>query len=371
MGRPKFQGSNTVVTLGERLFLKGYRQLRAGVNPEFEVGRFLTEVAHFAHCVPVVGGMEYVAADGTPTSLVLLQGQVANQGDGWSYTIDYLERFFETQLAVAEEAAADIHGVYLSLVHTLGTRTAELHKALALSSGDPAFDPEPLAAGDLASWQQRVQDDALATLALLEQRQTEFPAPARANARLLLKEQQRLLAQIAACAVPAGPCLKTRYHGDYHLGQVLVSNNDFIIIDFEGEPARPLSERRMKHSSLRDVAGMLRSFDYARWSALLQGNYSDTDRARLAPLAHGWVREVRATFLRAYDESAGASGLFGAFAEVQGLIELFELEKALYELRYEISNRPGWINVPLQGVLALCGLAAESEAETGMDSKGD
>ena len=371
MGRPKFQGSNTVVTLGESLFLKGYRQLRAGVNPEFEVGRFLTEVAHFAHCVPVVGGVEYIAADGTPTSLVLLQGQVANQGDGWSYTIDYLDRFFEAQLAVAAEPSADIHGAYLSLIHTLGTRTAELHKALALSSGDPAFDPEPLAAGDLGRWQQRVHDDALATLALLEQRQTEFPAPARANALTLLKEQQRLLARIAACAIPAGPCLKTRYHGDYHLGQVLVSNNDFIIIDFEGEPARPLSERRMKHSSLRDVAGMLRSFDYARWSALLQGTYSDADRARLAPLAHGWVREVREIFLRAYDESTGDSGLFGAFAEVQGLIELFELEKALYELRYEISNRPGWINVPLQGVLTLCGLAAASGAGQGMDSKGD
>ncbi|PKN13324.1 MAG: maltose alpha-D-glucosyltransferase [Deltaproteobacteria bacterium HGW-Deltaproteobacteria-4] len=371
IGRPKFQGSNTVVTLGESLFLKGYRQLRAGVNPEFEVGRFLTEVARFANCVPVVGGMEYIAADGTPTSLVLLQGQVANQGDGWSYTIDYLDRFFEEQLAVAEDPPLDIHGAYLSLVHTLGTRTAELHKALSLQTGDPAFDPEPLASGDLARWQQRVQDEALATLVLLEQRQTEFPAPARANALKLLKEQQRLLARIAACAIPAGPCLKTRYHGDYHLGQVLVSSNDFIIIDFEGEPARPLSERRMKHSSLRDVAGMLRSFDYARWSALLQGTYSDADQARLAPLARGWVREVREIFLRAYDESTCDSGLFGDFAEVQGLIALFELEKALYELRYEISNRPGWIDVPLQGVLTLCGLSAESGAVKGMDSKGD
>ena len=371
MGRPKFQGSNTVVTLGESLFLKGYRQLRAGVNPEFEVGRFLTEVAHFAHCVPVWGEVEYIAADGTPTSLVLLQGQVANQGDGWSYTIDYLDRFFEAQLAVVDEPPADVHGAYLSLVHTLGTRTAELHKALALSSGDPAFDPEPLAPGDLVGWKERVHDDALATLALLEQRQTDFPAPARVNALTLLTEQQQLLARIAACAIPAGPSLKTRYHGDYHLGQVLVNNNDFIIIDFEGEPARPLPERRIKHSPLRDVAGMLRSFDYARWSAVLQGAYSDADRARLAPLAHGWVREVREIFLRAYDERTRASGLFEAFAEVQGLIELFELEKALYELRYEINNRPGWINVPLQGVLTLCGLAAESGAEKGMDSKGD
>jgi maltose alpha-D-glucosyltransferase/alpha-amylase len=138
---------------------------------------------------------------------------------------------------------------------------------------------------------------------------------------------------------------------------VLVSSNDFIIIDFEGEPARPLAQRRMKHSPLRDVAGMLRSFDYARWSAVLRDTYADADRARVAPLAQGWVREARETFLRAYDEGTRGSGLFASFGEVQGLIALFELEKALYELRYELGNRPAWINVPLQGVLALCGIA--------------
>jgi maltose alpha-D-glucosyltransferase / alpha-amylase len=154
--------------------------------------------------------------------------------------------------------------------------------------------------------------------------------------------------------MPAGTALKARYHGDYHLGQVLVSSNDFVIIDFEGEPARPLAERRAKHSPLRDVAGMLRSFDYARWSAVLRDTYTDADRAKLAPLAQGWARETRETFQHAYDESARGSGLYGSFADVQSLIELFELEKALYELRYEINNRPAWINVPLEGVLALC-----------------
>ena len=355
--RPKFQSSNTVVMLGERLFLKGYRRVRDGINPEFEVGRYLTEVAHFANCVPLAGAVEYVAADGTPTSLALLQGHVANQGDGWSQTLDYLERTFESLLATAAEPPADIHGAYLSLVQTLGTRTAELHKALALRTGDAAFDPEPLEPGDLAAWKRRVHEDALATIALLEQNRSQLAAAALDNASLLLEERQRLLARIEACSMPAGACLKTRYHGDYHLGQVLVSNNDFIIIDFEGEPARPLAERRAKHSSLRDVAGMLRSFDYARWSAVLRDTYTEADQARLAPLAQGWAREARETFLRAYDESARDSGLYASFAEVQGLIDLFELEKALYELRYEIGNRPTWINVPLQGVLALCGLA--------------
>lgn len=371
LGRPKFQGSNSVVTLDERLFLKGYRHLRSGVNPEFEVGRFLTDVAHFANCVPVAGAMEYIAADGTTTCLALLQGYVENQGDGWSYTLDYLERYFESQNPVEVDAPADVHGAYLSLVHTLGLRTAELHKALALRTGDPAFDPEPLAPGDLADWKQRVHDDAHTTLALLEQRQDQFPAPVRLNARTLLEQRQRLFERIEACGMPAGPCIKTRYHGDYHLGQVLVSNNDFIIIDFEGEPARSMAERRTKHSSLRDVAGMLRSFDYACWSAVLRDNYTDADRARLIPLAHVWARETREEFLRAYEEATAASGLYGAFAEVQGLIKLFELEKALYEMRYEIGNRPGWINVPLQGVLALCGLSPDAGAGDATHSKGD
>lgn len=371
LGRPKFQGSNSVVTLGDRLFLKGYRHLRSGVNPEFEVGRFLTDVAHFANCVPVAGAMEYIAADGTSTCLALLQGYVENQGDGWSYTLDYLERYFESQNPVEVDAPVDVHGAYLSLVHTLGIRTAELHKALALRTGDPAFDPEPLAPGDLADWKQRVHDDAHTTLALLEQRQDQFPAPVRLNARTLLEQRQRLFERIDACGMPAGPCLKTRYHGDYHLGQVLVSNNDFIIIDFEGEPARSMAERRAKHSSLRDVAGMLRSFDYACWSAILCDNYTDADRARLIPLAHVWARETREMFLHAYEEATSASGLYGTFAEVQGLIKLFELEKALYEMRYEIGNRPGWINVPLQGVLALCGLSPDAGAGDATHSKGD
>ncbi len=358
--RPKFQGSNTAVMLGERLFLKGYRHVRAGVNPEFELGRFLTEVAHFANCVPVAGAIEYVAADGAPTSLALLQGYVANQGDGWSYTLDYLERTCESRLAAAAEPPADVHGAYLSLAHTLGARTAELHRALALRSGDAAFDPEPLTAADLAGWKQRVHDDALVTLTLLEQHLVQFPAPALANARALLDRRQRLIERIEACGLPPGGCLKTRCHGDYHLGQVLVSSNDFIIIDFEGEPARPLAERRAKHSSLRDVAGMLRSFDYARRSAMLRDTYTDADRAKLAPLVRAWARETRATFLRAYDEAARGSGLYAAFVEVQGLIGLFELEKALYELRYEVNNRPAWIDVPLQGVLDLCEIAQDA-----------
>ncbi|MDD2366814.1 MAG: maltose alpha-D-glucosyltransferase [Desulfuromonadaceae bacterium] len=359
MGRPKFQGSNTVVTLGEKLFLKGYRNIRTGINPEFEVGRFLTEVANFDKCVPVAGVMEYIASDGVPMSLALLQGHVANQGDGWSNTMDYLERFIESRLAAPVETPADVHGAYMSLVSTLALRTAELHKAFSIRSGDPAFDPEEMSSDDLISWKRSVQNDLNGTLALLDQHKEHFSEQVKRDTDSLLKQKNILTDFVEKCAMPAGLCLKTRYHGDYHLGQVLVSNNDFYIIDFEGEPARPLAERRAKHSALRDVAGMLRSFDYARWSAVLNESYTDPERIKLMPLLKDWEREACNLFIYSYGESAVANGLYEDFEQVNGLIRLFELEKALYELRYEIGNRPAWINVPMNGILALCGVSTD------------
>jgi maltose alpha-D-glucosyltransferase/alpha-amylase len=158
---------------------------------------------------------------------------------------------------------------------------------------------------------------------------------------------------VEGAALPRGPMLKTRHHGDYHLGQVLLHENDFVIIDFEGEPERPVAERRAKHSPLRDVAGMLRSFDYAQWSALRGAAKSGDDYARLLPLAASWQLEARRAFLSAYATGVTDCGLFASFEDAAGLLRLFELEKALYELRYEINNRPDWIHVPLAGIRAL------------------
>jgi maltose alpha-D-glucosyltransferase/alpha-amylase len=356
VGRPQVQSSNTVVTLGQRLFLKGYRRIRAGVNPELEVGRYLTEVANFPNCARVAGALEYVGKDGTQMTLALLQGYVSNQGDGWNYTVAYLERFFESHRAAADTVAEDAHGAYLSLVRTLGKRTAELHLAFAFKSGDPAFDPEPVTPEDLAEFRRAVHEETAATLKFLERQMGQLVLTSRQQAQMLLDGQKRLFARIDECAMPSRYTLKTRYHGDYHLAQVLVASNDFIIIDFEGEPARPLAERTRKYSPLRDVAGMLRSFNYARWTALRRVMHAPEDGARLAPLAATWEPQVRSAFLEAYDEAARGSGLYASFEEIQGLIQLFELEKALYELRYEINNRPGWARIPLEGILALAGL---------------
>src|SRR5688572_2968342 len=339
------QSTNTSVQLGDRLFLKCYRRLRSGANPEFEIGRFLTEVAHFPHCVPLAGAIEYLPKQGEPATIALLQGYVANQGDGWSYTLAYLERALETPLAKGVDPKS-VHGAYLALVQTLATRTAELHRAFAMRSGDPAFEPEPLAVQDADAWKAKVRQEADHTLSLLQKNESAQP---------LLARRAALFAQIDACAAPKGAGLKTRHHGDYHLGQVLIANNAFVIIDFEGEPSRPLAEARRKHSPLRDVAGMLRSFSYAKWSARERYISGLTGgQAGVAPdknaMLDVWEAEVRRAFLAAYADVAGIS-----FDDFGGLLRLFEIEKALYELRYEINNRPTWVHVPVAGLLGMLG----------------
>jgi maltose alpha-D-glucosyltransferase/alpha-amylase len=324
VGRLQAQSTNTSVTLSERLFLKCYRNLRAGVNPELEVGRFLTEVAEFRNCVPVAGAVEYLLPEQEPTTLALLQAFVPNQGDGWSYTLEYLQRYMETQRGTPQAG----HEAYMVLIQTLATRTAELHRALATPTRDSAFVPEPLTSADVESWKTRVREEAEQTLSQVKSKE-------------LLSRQGELVALIDSCAAPGRRALRIRHHGDYHLGQVLLANNDWYIIDFEGEPSRPLAESRRKASPLRDVAGMLRSFSYAKWSVAKGGELDD------------WEREARRSFLSAYAAATQGSGLFESFDDVAGLMKLFELEKVLYELRYELGNRPDWVQVPLSGLLGM------------------
>src|SRR6185436_18766567 len=330
LGAQHAQSTNTSVVLGERLFLKAYRRLRPGLHPELEVGRYLTDVAKFKHCVPLAGFVEYF--DGKePATLALLQAYVPNQGDAWSTTLGYLERFAESK------RAEDGHGGFIALMQTLATRTAELHRAFAAATGDPAFAPEPLTAEDVEAWRARVRQEASQTISLVEKIKPLGP---------------QIVAFIDACPAPKKRSLRTRHHGDYHLGQVLVSNNDFLIIDFEGEPSRPLAEARRKHSPLRDVAGMLRSFSYARGSTAMRERPAPAD-ASLAPALQAWEAQTREAFIRAYAEATAGSGLYESFDDVRGLLRLAEMEKVLYELRYEVNNRPNWLHIPLQGLTAL------------------
>jgi maltose alpha-D-glucosyltransferase/alpha-amylase len=247
----------------------------------------------------------------------------------------------------------DVHGAYLALVQTLGVRTAELHVALARSTGNAAFDPEPLGADDLAALRQRALAEAQESFTLLQARVDQLADAERDEARALVLQLERVQTRIAALAAEGGGGVKIRYHGDYHLGQVLVTRNDFVIIDFEGEPARSFEERRAKGSALRDVAGMLRSFDYARWSALRRVAHGSDELDKLTPHAQAWEQQARAAFLTGYQRGVRATSLAVALEPGSGLLGLFELEKALYELRYELGNRPDWVSVPLQGIKAL------------------
>ncbi|MHB1567424.1 MAG: maltose alpha-D-glucosyltransferase [Acidiferrobacter sp.] len=350
--QPNPLSSNTTVGIGDKLFLKCYRRLQPGINPEREIGQYLTDVAHFAHVVPILATMEYIGADGGETTLAILQKYVENQGDGWTYTVNYLEKFLDLAPTMASATGDAVHGTYAELMRMLGCRTGELHTSLALRTGNDAFDPEVIAPDDVSQWLQRMQADINETLTLLAGVVSQLPAPARDLAGTLLSQRTRVGDLLVERMPKDIAGLKTRYHGDYHLGQVLLAQNDFVIIDFEGEPARSFSERRQKHTPLRDVAGMLRSFNYAAYTAL-------THVVLEPPLAYGdqgslmreWEAIASSAFLSAYAQATAEAGLWASWDQAQSWLQLLTLEKALYELRYEINNRPTWIHVPLRGLL--------------------
>jgi maltose alpha-D-glucosyltransferase / alpha-amylase len=344
--------SNTCVILGETFFLKAYRRLRTGIAPEIEMSRYLTE-AGFPHSPALVGLVTLDRGSG-PVALISLFEFVRNQGDVWAYTINHLERF----AAIASDPGqrADAHRLYLSQVRTIGRRIGELHAALARPSGDPAFSPEPVDAIDLVSWSQELWQEADATFSLLRERATTLPEPLRPRIEQAIASRGAIGQLLGSLADrPLKDITKTRFHGDLHLGQILLSDDDFVITDFEGEPGRPLEQRRRKHLVTRDVAGMLRSFDYARAVALERIR---TSRPDLEEVIGGALREwselSTAAFLDGYDAGIGTASNWPRDAETRStLVRILQIEKALYELRYELTTRPGWVHVPLDGLLAL------------------
>jgi maltose alpha-D-glucosyltransferase / alpha-amylase len=309
-----------------------------------------------------------VGPDGETTTLALLQGFVENQGDGWSFVLNYLDRYLEERLvtswsleeedgeAVREEAGAE-DAFFATLLHTLGLRTGELHAAFAAPADDEAFAPEPAPPEEVTGWAEAVLDDLKRAFDLLRRRRSKVPEEARPEVERLLGLRREVSRRVRAVSRGGFGVVKTRHHGDYHLGQVLVVGNDFQIIDFEGEPARPLAERRKKHSPLRDVAGMLRSFNYAAHSAIMNlGSERAEQLESLEPYVRQWEERARASFLAGYAEGASSSDSYPEDAgHARELIELFTLEKALYEIRYELENRPDWVGIPVRGILDLLG----------------
>ncbi|WP_300320490.1 maltose alpha-D-glucosyltransferase [Accumulibacter sp.] len=350
---PSLEQSNTAVYFGDKLFLKGYRRLQAGTNPEVEVGRFLTDSSPFQQIAPVVGSVEIRRGDGQTMTLALLQGYTQNQGDSWNFTLDYLERFLSEVAVQADDLDGNPHDYFLTLIELLGRRTGEMHQAFAVSTGNPAFEREPISEQDLANWSNALKAEAVATLDELERRREDFPDDVREGCDRLSTLRPVLLNRISQEALAGISAAKTRYHGDYHLGQVLRVDSDFVIIDFEGEPARSMDERRQKHSPLRDVAGMLRSFSYAAAVATNRMTSEDAaDRHRAGPLVEVWEEQVRDAFMSGYRKAVqGCPAWPEEAGAAERLIEFFVIEKALYELRYEMGNRPDWVAVPLFSLL--------------------
>ncbi len=370
--------SNTSVIYGDRLILKLFRRPGEGVNPDLEIGRFLSERARFPHVPQVVGALEYRRRRGPPRTLGILQQLVPNEGDAWHQTLHDLGRYYEqlqsrhhedleaprvrlTALpGPAPDLAHELIGVTLQHAELLGRRTAELHLALASDHDDPAFAPEAFTAHYQRGLYQSVRNQAKIAIGRLRRAAKTLPEGAAADAAAVVDHEAALLARAAAVKDGRIRALRIRGHGDYHLGQVLWTGRDFVIIDFEGEPARSLSERRLKRSPLRDVAGMLRSYDYAAWAGLFdhasryQVRPGTEAMVRLVEGARFWNGWTAAAFLGSYLEVADAGSLLpegrGA-SEV--LLEALLLEKAAYEVGYELDNRPDWVGIPLRGILDL------------------
>ncbi len=350
------EASNSAAILGGRLFLKAYRRLRRGVSVEVEMGKFLTEVSPCAHVAPLAGTLDYERPDGTTMTVAILQGYMQNQGDLWQFTLALLHRLCDAYGDRIEDWDGDIAQLsYAELMDTFGRRVAELHCALAQSAGVPAFDPEPISQRDIGDWREQIQAEAAETLRALAEQHERLPAPALPLAERLLAQPEALGAITAVSLSATGELHKIRCHGDLHLGQVLVTANDVVIIDFEGEPARPLEERRAKQCALLDVAGVIRSFDYAvETASQMAPREHPADPGLLSRPLERWRAAMTERFLAAYRQVAeGAPFVPTDAAQADALLRLFTVKKALYEIRYELSNRPDWVAIPIAAVLDL------------------
>ncbi len=373
----RLEQSNSAVLFGDRYLLKLYRKLEEGENPDVEIGLYLTEKRAFPHSPPVAGHLRWVPAAGAPITLGVVHGYVTNQGDAWRYTLDAQGRFLEQVLARTGEpprgaAAAtsllglsaletpawmsETAGEYVGAARLLGRRTAEMHLALAAAPDLPDFAPEPFTDFYQRSIYHAMLSLAGRNLGLLRQHQKSLPTELHAAAAEVLRREAEIRKAFLPVRDRALAASRIRCHGDYHLGQVLHTGDDFKIIDYEGEPARGLAERRIKRCPLRDVAGMVRSFHYASQAAFhgMVPGVRPEDAAPLRPWLREWYRWVTGAFLSSYLEAVGAAPLLPKNPEERGiLLEAFVLEKALYELGYELNNRPAWVGIPLRGILDL------------------
>ena len=346
--------SNTSLIVGKKIMLKIYRRVAYGENPEIVTSSFLTETAGFENTPAYLGKAELTSADGKILGVGILQAFVANDGDGWGYTMKYLQSVF----AKVKSGEAVDHADYLKTAALLGRRTAEMHKAFAKGT-DKVFAPAPVSPADLTDWTAQVVAQADRTIAVAKANVAPLTGDMRRKVETLIARRDAIVERIKALVPANVKCMKTRFHGDYHLGQVVVANGDFFLLDFEGEPLRPIAERQIKHCVLKDVAGMVRSFDYAAFGSVLMF-VDEADRPQMLPVAAEWQKQATEAFLNGYFQNmAGCASLPDNAEDTQKLLDLFVLEKALYEVIYEVANRPDWLAIPMNGLSRLIDLDGE------------
>jgi maltose alpha-D-glucosyltransferase/alpha-amylase len=387
--RPRVHGgqqSNSSATFDETLILKLFRRVTAGVNPEVEIGRHLTDQASVPQVPRMAAALEYRGPQNERVTIAVGHEYVRHQQDAWTHALDELGRYFERveaefaagpaqqaellheleepqQIAAAAWSrpsvlAQNLVGDYLEQAELLGQRTAELHIALCQPTSDAAFTPEPFTRLYQRSLYQGLRTHVRTTLAKLLAHAPKLDPPARELAAEVVAAENAILQWFARLSTELIDAQRLRCHGDFHLGQVLFTGKDFLIIDFEGEPERPISERRIKTTPLRDVAGMLRSLHYVAHAAL-EGQAPGLAAPRATgqqyeQWANYWYRAASAAFLRGYLHTARPAGFLPHNEDhLTVLLNAYLMDKALYELKYEMNNRPGWLVIPLQGVLDL------------------
>jgi maltose alpha-D-glucosyltransferase/alpha-amylase len=374
---------NTSLFFGDQLVLKLFRQLHTGKNPDQEILEFLTERA-FAHAPRMAGALELATQAGDGFTLAIANGFVANVRDGWDFMLEALSRYYDRASAIMTEGHAvpvypyavtevlrleipesveDTVGTALDVTRLLGERTADLHLALSSAPEDPRFVPEPFTPHYLRGLFQSMRNDTVRSLKALANRLPDLPPEAAALARRVIDREPEIMRRYRILHERGVPGRRIRCHGDLNLGQVLFTGKDFVFLDFEGDPGAPTSERAIKHSALRDVAGMMRSFQYVAWEGLYQqvrcGALEADCLPRYEPWARLWYRASALAYLRAYlDRMRVAEALSQTEEDLQILLPAYLLNRAFHEIQHELKNRPEWLHVPLESVLSLLDLTS-------------
>ncbi len=350
--------SNTTALVGSNFVVKLFRRIESGINPEIEIGRFLTDFVEFRNAPALLGTVELVQDD-KRSAVAVVHAFVENQGDAWTVTSAYLDRFVDEQRLIAADDAAQSNELtaYQRLMAQIAVRLGEMQIALAGRDDIEEFKPEPVSAADVTAWIRQVMKRADRVHEALSNRRDTLTDADKVLVDRLLEIAPTLEARLRALLPDSVEARKSRHHGDFHLGQVLIAKDDVYIIDFEGEPRRGLADRRKKAPAARDVAGLVRSIDYSTTAALQRALKSAPDEhGKIARALDVWRERSAATFVETYRETLLDHMLWpNEPAAADRLLDFFLAEKAYYEIDYELSHRPDWLRVPLAGILRILG----------------